>query len=70
MSKLSAEIVENSMREAQLQLRAAAKDLRLAVHYLPAGEPIDAIYHTRRALSATQAFFERLEEEREDEDED
>ncbi len=68
---MSKEIVENSMREAQFQLRAAAKDLRLAVHYLPAGEPIDAIYHTRRALAATQAFFERLEEEREDdEDED
>jgi len=65
---MSKEIVENGMRDAQHALLDAARKLRLVVHYQPAGSPIDALYHTRHALSATQAFFERLDEGPADED--
>ncbi len=67
---MSKQLVEQGMRDAQYELIAAAKKLRLVVHYQPAGNPIDALYHTRHAIAATQTFFERLEEEAEDEDEE
>ncbi len=67
---MSKQLVEQGMRDAQYELIAAAKHLRLVVHYQPAGDSIDALYHTRHAIAATQTFFERLEEEAEDEDEE